>query len=270
MKKFAILAALLFTSISVAREASYVEIAEATAELAMTLEQKGEALVDLFPIDLPNHAAGRNIRLLVSEGMAIGYDFDSKVAAYVAHRIEAAELGGGERVDAFRPDPRLAPQHSAMPFDYQEPIFDRGHLAPSADFAHSVSEMANSCLLSNVVPQLPGFNRVTWLEVERRARELALEAGWVACITGTAYDFDENGQMDRNLELAPLTRENSEIRVPSHYFKAIYVPLGRGDFELVCYLLPHLNEELSIEEIDAYYLATPEEIEAISGIALPL
>jgi endonuclease G len=42
--------------------------------------------------------------------------------------------------------------------------FDRGHLAPSADFRWSATALSESYYYSNMTPQRPGFNQESWAE----------------------------------------------------------------------------------------------------------
>ena len=78
--------------------------------------------------------------------------------------------------------------------DYTNSKFDRGHQAPSADFASKVEWMNESFILSNAVPQQGiGFNRHIWKDFEDLVRGIAEERDRVYVITGPVYR-DEDGK----------------------------------------------------------------------------
>lgn len=249
-----------------AREAERIE-----ADMALLLERKEQdaAIARVLPFGLPVPEGQGNLQLLVSKHMTICYDLDTETPAFVAHLIDASTLRSGKRVDGFRPDPRLKPQDASELDEYKEKVFDRGHLAPSADFSFSDTAMINSCLLSNVAPQHDNFNRGTWLALENFARDLSRQYGVVHCITGAAYDWDKDGSADLDQSSAPPTKTGSEVLVPSHFYKVLYATGPDSRISIVCYLIPHLDEQFSIEEINANFRCEIEAIEAISGFALP-
>ena len=53
----------------------------------------------------------------------------------------------------FRQDPRLTSTETAILADYDEPIYDRGHLANDADLKDDLTEQINTYVLSNMSPQ---------------------------------------------------------------------------------------------------------------------
>jgi endonuclease G len=54
--------------------------------------------------------------------------------------------------------------------DYEKSGYDRGHLAPAADMGFSKITMAESFYYSNMSPQVPGFNRGIWKQLEEQTR----------------------------------------------------------------------------------------------------
>jgi DNA/RNA endonuclease G, NUC1 len=105
-------------------------------------------------------------------------------ARWVAHIVLTDIQEGNEgRTNKFMEDPKVA-TGSAQEVDYflktPKPSggytydgygFDRGHLAPSADFKWSAEALAASYFYSNMSPQRPGFNRGRWARLEGFVRE---------------------------------------------------------------------------------------------------
>jgi len=63
------------------------------------------------------------------------YDDDLRVPLWVAYKITKNNiLRERDRVECFRPDPRLPTNSAGFCTDYLEKTYDQGHLAPNADF----------------------------------------------------------------------------------------------------------------------------------------
>ncbi|MDR0448297.1 MAG: DNA/RNA non-specific endonuclease [Treponema sp.] len=63
------------------------------------------------------------------------------------------------------------PQHS----DYTNSGYDRGHMAPNADFNDSRENALLTFFIANIWPQTPVVNRVEWLKAENETRKMAVE-----------------------------------------------------------------------------------------------
>ena len=59
--------------------------------------------------------------------------------------------------------------------DFTNSGYDRGHIAPNADFNDTYENALMTFFIANVWPQTPEVNRLTWLETENETRRLASE-----------------------------------------------------------------------------------------------
>lgn len=59
--------------------------------------------------------------------------------------------------------------------DYNGTGYDRGHLCPSADRTASLTLMKQTFSMSNICPQFPRVNQVTWYATEMTCRKAALQ-----------------------------------------------------------------------------------------------
>jgi endonuclease G len=59
--------------------------------------------------------------------------------------------------------------------DYTGSGYDRGHMAPNADFNDTRENALMTFFIANIWPQTPALNRVEWLKTEVETRRLALE-----------------------------------------------------------------------------------------------
>ncbi len=148
--------------------------------------------------------------LVERQGYALGYRESAEQAAWVCYELTAEEvrLKVCDRNDNFRPDPRVN-TGSATLDDYRGSGYDRGHLAPSADMCWSWASMDESFFMSNMSPQLPGFNRGIWAQLEGCVRDNAVAAGALWVVTGPVLD-------------AGLpTIGSSGVAVPGAYYKVL-------------------------------------------------
>jgi DNA/RNA endonuclease G (NUC1) len=59
--------------------------------------------------------------------------------------------------------------------DYTNSGFDRGHMAPNADFNDTFENALMTFFIANIWPQTPNVNRVEWLKTENETRKFASE-----------------------------------------------------------------------------------------------
>jgi endonuclease G, mitochondrial len=112
---------------------------------------------------------------------------------------------------AFHAEPQLDPADRAELADYQRSGYDRGHMAPNGDMSEPKAQ-DESFSLANIVPQHACNNRATWASIETAVRSLASESGEVFVVTGPAFIGSK------------LKSLNKRVLVPTHLFKAVYVP----------------------------------------------
>lgn len=113
-----------------------------------------------------------------------------------------------KRVNAFRPDTRLAPNERAELKDYVHSGFDRGHMTPAGDASTDV-EMRDTFLLSNMTPQSKRLNEGNWKDLETHVRaKAAVDGAYVATIA--IYGSERLGP--------------NKIGVPIRYYKVIWYP----------------------------------------------
>ena len=142
---------------------------EAAYNILLNLTDAEKADVELIhlPYGVPTSPTS-NERLLHQDEYVVGYDDDLRVPTWVAYRLTTDDLKWERpRTRCFRRDPRLDEDDAAFCADYEEPIFDRGHMVPNADMVRSEAAMINTYIFSNMVPQHDRFNQVIWSRLER-------------------------------------------------------------------------------------------------------
>ncbi len=219
---------------------------------------------------LPKISEGEEI--VFHSAMALVFDSYHKQAKWVAHIITSDVASGNiSRTNDFRPD-SLVKTGSAVEADYflkqQQPDgtfkydgfgFDRGHLAPSADFRWSATALSESYYYSNMSPQVADFNRISWARLEDLLRDYINRNpnSELFVVTGPLL----------NDSLPRIDRGANKVSIPKFYYK---VAIDFENSKAIAFLMPNKFCEKPTEN----YAVSIDSIETITGIdffySLPL
>jgi endonuclease G len=182
---------------------------------------------------------------------------------WVCYVLSADELiKAAKRQNNFRSDPSIS-THSATPEDYVKSGYDRGHLAPAADFAFSSQAMSESFYMSNMSPQAPALNRKMWKDLEETVRIWAKNFGKVYVATGPVLEKTDYPTIGKN-----------KVSVPEYYYKVLLSPIDKTQsatsqanpsdtcYIMIAFILPNKDCEGEIWD----YVVTADEVEKRTGI----
>lgn len=195
------------------------------------------------------------------------YDDDLRVPLWVAYELTRADASVQRtRKNCFRKDPRLPDDVASVCEDYEEPIFDRGHLVPSADLLRTELAMINSFVFSNMAPQHDRFNQGIWARLESKVRAWARVADGIYVVTGAVFDKDGDGQRDAD-EDADVVAPTNRVAIPTHFYKIVLHVRPSGFIDTISILLPHLDQNVGNTNNYLFkHITTIDEIEALTGI----
>ena len=196
--------------------------------------------------------------------MYLVYSETHEQAKWVAHVISPKIINGQvERTNDFRRDPKIL-SGSAQEEDYflkslnadNEYVYDgfgydRGHLAPSADFRWSERALSESYFYSNMSPQVPEFNRGIWADLENAIRGYIFRnpESTLYVFTGPVLSGD----------LPTQERSINQLSIPKFYWKVVL------DFEnqkMIGFILPNAESNYPLSS----FVRSVDEIEALTGI----
>jgi|GEM_PF-5291089 len=142
-------------------EVSAQTIANADEQLHLTDSERTDAEARHLLGGKPIPAAdSTNERMIHQHEWITWYDDDLRVPLWVVYELTKEDASAQRtRKDCFRKDPRLPKEASSFCEDYEEPVFDRGHMVPRSDLNRTVVAMINSFIFSNMAPQHDRFNR---------------------------------------------------------------------------------------------------------------
>ena len=188
------------------------------------------------------------------------YDTTTLVPQWVSYRLTQADLDGyAERTDDFRPDPELPVGHRSELEDYRLSGYDRGHMAPAADFTRSPEAMSMTFLLSNMAPQRPALNRGIWATLEGEVRILAQRNATLWVLTGCLFLDSLSRRSFPQVFIGP-----HRVAVPTHFFKVILCERQDGSRQMYAFVLA--NSASALPGPPKQYLTSVDAVEALSGL----
>ncbi len=212
--------------------------------------------------------------LVYHSAMALFYIDKYGQSKWVAHMILPDIAQGVEtRTNDFRQD-SLISVGTPDKIDYFNSGYDRGHLAPSADFRWARKALSESYYYSNMSPQKPEFNRGKWSQIEDFFRQYVIQTDHpIFVVTGGLL----NDSIKKSIGI------NKRIKVPPYFYKIVidlestpprgigfYLLNGTNTKPIVAYALPidSIEKRTGIDFFPLLPDTMENRIEAMNDISL--
>ena len=235
------------------------------------------ALAEHLPFGMPSGIGddGSGEHLLAQPHFVIWYDDDLRAPLWTAHHLTRFEASvtppkqgdhgaaaGEARRDSFRSDPRIPASAQSQCRDYEEPIFDQGHMVPNGDLDFITPGMDwslgmdHSFLMSNMTPQHCAFNRGPWQVLEGLIRDWVLQSDDTWIITGAIFDRDGVKGRDADADAWRMKGKDGDRRVaiPSALYKIVATWSG-GTWKTLVVRLNNTDELIENGALKAYMAA---------------
>jgi len=201
--------------------------------------------------------------LVCHAALCLAFSKKYHLAKWVVHVLTPDIIEGRvSRTNNFRMDPMVPYSGNDSDYfsttltkdnklKYQSYGYDRGHLAPSADFRWSSTALSESYYFSNITPQSPELNREKWAQIEGFLR-------------GYIYN---NPQSYLYIVTAPVLKDSlpvikqgpNRLPIPEYHYKiAVDYEKKKG----IAFLVPQKNLSYPIDS----YAVSIDSIEKITGI----
>ncbi|HBS88826.1 MAG: hypothetical protein A2W91_03865 [Bacteroidetes bacterium GWF2_38_335] len=218
---------------------------------------------DLNVKGMPKIEAGEE--LINHKAFSLVYSEKHEQAKWVAHIITQDVITGIEgRTNDFRPDPLIKTgssveedyflkelQPDGVTYKYDGFGFDRGHLAPSADFRWSNAALSESYFYSNMSPQRPDFNRDSWAKLEDLLRAYIYNNPGVQLYIVTGPVLKDS--------LPKVKKSKNKVSIPEKFFKtAVDLTNNRA----IAFVMPNKQADFPHE----YYALSIDSVESLTGI----
>jgi endonuclease G len=207
---------------------------------------------DIHAVGLPIVPKGTENEVVEHGAMILGYNEKHEQANWVFHAvIPAVNKGNLSRTNDFRRD-SLVSTGTAVKADYWYSGYDRGHLAPSADFRWSGRAISESYVYSNMAPQRPELNREKWAKLESFIRKhVWVKNEQLYVVTGPI--FDEG--------METITQGPNVVSIPKRFYKVILDVTG-DEKKAIAFVMPN---ELCKKAMVSYAVSV-DEVEKLTGL----
>lgn len=209
--------------------------------------------------------AGYQEQIISHLAYKLSYNEDHEQANWVMHIILPDIVDGNVsrsndfRVDSliltgssFEKDYFVKERKADGSYAYDGFGYDRGHLAPSADFRWSKKALSESYFYSNISPQLGDFNRFKWAELEGWMRDYVTTHNTPLIIVTAPVLNDDLPKLERGI---------NKVSIPNYFVK---IALDLKNETGIGFVLPHKKIESPLES----FAVSIDSIEHLLGYDL--
>lgn len=180
------------------------------------------------------------------QGFASYFNAKWHVPNCVVYELTAEELNGDvQRYGNFERDMNV--QGCPEAWAYSGSGYDRGHMAPAADFKWTERGMRQSFLMTNVCPQVKALNEGTWNKLEEKVRQWVMRDSALIVVAGPVPDT--------NLTTMP----QSGVVIPKRFFKIVFAPYAQP-MRAIAFILPNKACNGKLKS----YVTSVDEVERIT------
>ncbi|XRG78253.1 DNA/RNA non-specific endonuclease [Rossellomorea sp. GAMAL-10_SWC] len=217
------------------------------------------------PSGATNNISNSNNYLMVKPQYDLSYNNSKHEPNWVSWHIGSSDLGSVARQDDFRADITLpSGWYQVTASEFSGSGFDRGHMCPSADRTSTVANNSATFLMSNMIPQAPNNNEITWANLEEYSRSLVSAGNELYVISG---GYGSGGTGPNGYK----TTVGNGVVVPAKTWKVIVVlPNGNSDISrvatstrVIAVVLP--NDQTTSSHPWSYYRVSVDSIESMTG-----
>jgi len=187
-----------------------------------------------------------NTQIIEHEYYTVSFNDSFNQADWVAYQISTqTAFGSTKRSNNFKEDPKI--ENGNLKSSYSKSGYDRGHLCPAGSMAFTNTAMSQSFYMSNMSPQLPGFNRGVWKSLETQVRIWGYKYDTIYVVTGPV--------------LSEFIDTIGEIPVPKYFYK-IVLDYRQPELKAIGFVL----ENTSSNDLISNFAVTIDSVENLTGI----
>ncbi len=166
-------------------------------------------------------ASSPNNYLMATRYYTISYSRDRATPNWVSWHLQKSNYGTVSRSDNYQPNTSLpSGWYQVLASSYNGSGYSRGHNCPSGDRTSSLEANYSVFLMTNMIPQTPNNNNLTWNNLENYTRSLTDAGSECYVIMGS---YGNKGTVD-----------NGKVTVPTNIWKVIVVlPTGNNDLSRI-------------------------------------
>ncbi len=231
-----------------------------------------KVIEDLNVVGLPK--SDFKDEVITHSAMILGYAEEFEQARWVTHIItpDIVQTSFGRSND-FREDGKVstgsAKQEDYFLVDtlesgklqYDGFGYDRGHLAPSADFRWSSKALSESFLYSNMSPQKAEFNREIWAHLEDAFRAYVIKNNTSLYVVTLPILSQDLPKIDRGINKVAIPKQYAKIAIDLKNNRGIAFLLSNAaSTQLLTTFTTSIDEIEKLTQID-FFSSLDDELE---------
>jgi endonuclease G len=209
--------------------------------------------------------------------LEIAFDVRTRNPVYVLEKLTfleeevpaAASISTGDsgRRPRFYEETSLPEAYRSRLSHYRNSGYDRGHMAPAADYPHTTYD---TFTLTNISPQNHSMNLSIWHQLEQWTRRVAKEnhqqqSGHVYVVTGPLWlPQSQTSEREFRFDYPAIGRPPSLVSVPTHLFKVVVVVDKDQITKCACFVIPNTQVDPTKELQD--HIVNWTDLEVVSGL----
>jgi len=238
----------------------------------------------------PNEAASKHAHSFIShptpilnsssnnsttDGFVVYYNPRTRNPLCVVEKISYASIAADKQSGPIKRPPFFADNRVDLPFKvnpkvYSDSKYDRGHMAPAADFAGDPNMYKETFTMANISPQSPALNQGFWSRFEAWLRGLIFRRYFeeIIIFTGPVFApiFIQNQWIYMNRTIGAFP---NLVSVPTHFFKVIIAKRkGKGQhgatLSLGAFLIPN-SDTVEKSSCLNQFVVRLDQLESIVG-----
>ena len=192
---------------------------------------------------------------------SVEWDCDKKAQRWSCYEMDAAnsvvnwKRSDWEGGDPFQEDTAIPEAYRTTLADYRGSGYDRGHICPSADRQNSKDANEQTFYLSNMQPQVNGFNAGVWANMENQLRNT-----WNTSTYREILYVCKGGTIDNASQIAGYAK--NDLIVPKYFFAAI-LAVKNGQYKAIGLWFEHKKNN---DSVLSNYVVSIDELEKLTGI----
>lgn len=219
-------------------------------------------------MEFPKLKNGTNVILVhtLSSGevnYSVEYDTQKKSTRWSCYELYGSNREthtnrwyASEGEDQYPQDPLLEQQYRWQSDPFWRSGYDHGHLCPSADRLNTREANMQTFYLTNMMPQVNGFNAKVWATMEAWVRNQ---------IKTTSKDtlfVVKGGTIDNASQYKTLARTGGNMIVPKYYYMAVLMRNSQG-YKAMGFWIEHKeNNDTNLSP----YVVNIDELERLTGL----
>lgn len=236
--------------------AQTVPSSEVSSDEPITAQSSGGEDLPTVPkgIDysLPALRKGSGEQILHRTAMTVSFNKEWLIPNWVAYLLLNDDMdGNAQRERDFSEDMEVEARYRVNTHDYSRSGYDRGHMAPAADFSGDPDAKRETFLMTNICPQNHELNARSWNDLEQRTRSWARREGGVYVVVGPIVNSKHPQTIGRD----------HKVVVPDAFFRCI-LSLKEGSEKAIGFIYKNVSDPQEMTQT----CCTVDEVEAITGL----